>query len=551
MKFKLVEDIQDKKVTLEVRFEVYGRYGDGGEIITARVSGRDLRHALMRMVDRMRLYLESDDIEERNLTAEQIIDSISSTNGDGCDMIYLLKNLTTNEILIDYSDCYQEQDWDDDFDESLKEKFNTTVDFPYMFFYNCNNPTFGYDFQLFARSLGARKVYGKYKGNGTGSYFYLVPSEEVYNKLKDVAKDKYTVDMQKLLPYDAESYPNVQYVKESLKETLDMSLEELQRTADRYLDTEIDELMRTILNNTSNMTREQLSRLVRLCRNFYALLEEFASNTIAESLTEAVKTPVVPEPYNKYLEVVPEEELDIEWHAKECSYDVAKEIAECAKRSLKLPAHEVEMLEHDINNLRSNEWVEQFSNLPTKSKARELFFKYAVERDEYGAGDKVSGATILGTLGPKTGYEDIFDSWYFLVDDPDFPVVEIVHDRLYPVELPELKEDVFQDLAKKISEIDENARNYIYDRLTDYYMPDEPEEDRKKVTEIIFKKLKTSYREMFDFVPYWGGGEEVADNMWDEGVDERITELIGYENFPEEVINDVVLDCGYIIPDNE
>lgn len=71
--------------------------------------------------------------------------------------------------------------------------------------------------------------------------------------------------------------------KEPKYEALDMSLEELQRTADRYLDVEIDELMRTILEKTSNMDREQLSRLVRLCRNFYALLEEFASNSIAES----------------------------------------------------------------------------------------------------------------------------------------------------------------------------------------------------------------------------------------------------------------------------
>lgn len=408
--YTIVNEDAPSKVTLEVKFEVYGRYGDGGEIITAKVSGKDLRHALMRMCDKMRLYIDSDDIERTNMTAEDILDSISEANGDGCDMIYMLRNLTTNEVLIDCSDCYEEQDWDDDFDESLKEKFNTSSDFPYMFFYNCNNPTFGYDFQTFASSLGARKAYGKYKGTGAGSYFYLVPSEEVYNKLKAVAKDKYTVDMQKLLPYDAESYPNFQYVKESLKETLDMSLEELQRTADRYLDIEIDELMRTILNNTSNMTREQLSRLVRLCRNFYALLEDFASNTIAESLTEDVKT---------------------------------------------------------------------------------------------------------------------------------------------PVELPELKEDVFQDLAKKISEIDENAHKYIYDRLTDFYMPDEPEEDRKQVTEKIFKKLKYLYREMFDFIPYWGGGEEAADNLWDEGVDERITELIGYENFPEEIINDVVIDSGYIIPDND
>lgn len=107
-------------------------------------------------------------------------------------------------------------------DESmLREAFDTTLDFPYMFFYNCNNPTFGYDFQLFASSLGARKVYGRYKGTGAGTYFYLVPSKEVYEKLKAVAKDKYTVEMQRLLPYDAEKYPKIQYIKESLNEDID------------------------------------------------------------------------------------------------------------------------------------------------------------------------------------------------------------------------------------------------------------------------------------------------------------------------------------------
>lgn len=111
------------KITLEVKFEVYGRYGDGGEIITAKVSGKDLRHALMRMVDKMRLYIKSDDIEENNLTAEEILDSISDSNGDGCDMIYHLKNLTTGEVLIDEPEYWDEQDWDDDMDESITEYF--------------------------------------------------------------------------------------------------------------------------------------------------------------------------------------------------------------------------------------------------------------------------------------------------------------------------------------------------------------------------------------------------------------------------------------------
>jgi hypothetical protein len=68
--------------------------------------------------------------------------------------------------------------------------------------------------------------------------------------------------------------------------------------------------------------------------------------------------------------------------SKECSYAMASEIALKAKRALKLPAHEVEMLEHDINNLRADEWVDSFSKLSDKSPVKQLFFKYAVAQDD-------------------------------------------------------------------------------------------------------------------------------------------------------------------------
>lgn len=526
MKFRLVEDIQDNKVTLEVKFEVYGRYGDGGEIITAKVSGKDLRHALMRMVDKMRLYIDSDDIEERNLTAEQILDSISDTNGDGCDMIYMLKNLTTNEVLIDCSDCYIEQDWDDDFDESLTiaESFSNNFE--------------SRDLQDTGELISALKELIKEYGHmELEKEIYLETVENdhgrqlkigfnVAESLTEASADKYVI-----VHNDCEFYIHeqgkIKFTDELSKATVTTNLEGLTKICDWLSDN---------YHNFSNG------------KNTFKV--EKISNLKNESLTEAAKTPVVPEPYNKYLEIVPESELDIDWHAKECSYDIAREIAQLAKRALKLPAHEVEMLEHDINNLRSNEWVEQFTQLSDKSKAKELFFKYAVERDEYGAGDKVSGATILGTLGPKNGYEDIFDSWYFLVDDPDFPVVEIVHDRLYPVELPELKEGVFQDSTKKMSEIDKNAREYIFDRLTDYYMHDESKAERRRVTEIIFNKLKASHSEMFDFIQYWGGGEDAADEMEVLGAPEDCRFIIENENFPEPIIYEVITDCGFIIPDD-
>lgn len=73
---------------------------------------------------------------------------------------------------------------------------------------------------------------------------------------------------------------------------------------------------------------------------------------------------------------------DKEYVAKECSYEMAEEIAQKAKKALKLPAHEVEMLEHDINNLRSNEWADIFAKLSDRSEVKKLFFTYAVEEEE-------------------------------------------------------------------------------------------------------------------------------------------------------------------------
>lgn len=105
--------------------------------------------------------------------------------------------------------------WKRDAREYIDSLGESVEELPYMFHYNCNNPTYGYDFERMASGLGAKKVYAKYKGTGAGRYFYLVPSEDVYNELKAVAKDKFTVDMQKLIPFDSESYPKVNKLNEA------------------------------------------------------------------------------------------------------------------------------------------------------------------------------------------------------------------------------------------------------------------------------------------------------------------------------------------------
>lgn len=75
-------------------------------------------------------------------------------------------------------------------------------------------------------------------------------------------------------------------------------------------------------------------------------------------------------------------DADVSYIAKETSYEMAEQIARMAKRALGLPAHEVEILEHDINNLRSDEWVDAFGGLSDRSKVKQLFFTHAVQPDE-------------------------------------------------------------------------------------------------------------------------------------------------------------------------
>jgi hypothetical protein len=409
-------------------------------------------------------------------------------------------------------------------------------------------------------------------------------------------------------------FPLVDTVKpihnESLKETLDMSLEELQITADRYLDVEIDSLMRLILRKTDNMTSGQLSRLVKICRKFYATLEEFAYNNIAESFSRDFESrdlqdtgeliSALKELIKQYGHMELEKEVYLETvendHGRQLKigFNVDESLTKDTKSPVDLPGTINERLQtgssvQDINDLAAR--IEKILriNYPTvlvKSDDQENG-RIAVMHDNINKQasvkswcDTISRSTYVKPKSYRIVNSHNNNGTYAIVFTGISCVdqIRIKHDDVpqrssnhnvssaatkYGTLMMEaslndsdnkrahnLDEDVFQDLTKKINEMNENARKYIYDRLTDFYMPNEPEKDRKKITERIFEKLKYFYREMFDFIPYWGGGEEAADNMWDEGVDERITELIGYENFPEEIIKDIVTDSGYIIPDN-
>lgn len=62
------------------------------------------------------MYLDVEQIEEENLSPEDIVEYLESVNGDGCDYITELKNVSTGEVLIKAEDYDSEEwpTWDED-----------------------------------------------------------------------------------------------------------------------------------------------------------------------------------------------------------------------------------------------------------------------------------------------------------------------------------------------------------------------------------------------------------------------------------------------------
>lgn len=84
--------------TLSVTYQPYRPgYHD---TVTKKFVGNDLLDALCNMVDRMTLYFDSDDILDNDMSPQDVINRIDEENGDGCDMIYELKDLSTGKTYI-------------------------------------------------------------------------------------------------------------------------------------------------------------------------------------------------------------------------------------------------------------------------------------------------------------------------------------------------------------------------------------------------------------------------------------------------------------------
>lgn len=78
----------------------------------------------------------------------------------------------------------------------------------------------------------------------------------------------------------------------------------------------------------------------------------------------------------------------------------------------------------------------------TESKIPAPYDKYFVitDEDDELVGDTVGGVKLISALDPKD--PDVVDIFGYLTDDPDFPVVEIVGGRAYPVDLDKIEESL-------------------------------------------------------------------------------------------------------------
>lgn len=108
---KRVITAADNLVKLHVEYKPYERYETSG-IKKANITAPTEREALAKMADNMNLYITGDEIRDEASFPEtnDIIEEIAASNGDGCDFIYELKNVTDNFLYIDEGQG-EEEDW--------------------------------------------------------------------------------------------------------------------------------------------------------------------------------------------------------------------------------------------------------------------------------------------------------------------------------------------------------------------------------------------------------------------------------------------------------
>lgn len=96
---------QKYTVCLEIWYQRYDRYSPGG-ICQGRAYANDTKQALLALIDEINVYIDSETIEKMEeekggeLTVDEIIDILDSTNGDGCDLIIKLWDTISEKVYI-------------------------------------------------------------------------------------------------------------------------------------------------------------------------------------------------------------------------------------------------------------------------------------------------------------------------------------------------------------------------------------------------------------------------------------------------------------------
>lgn len=113
------KNFQERRtVRIKVLYQTYTRYQEM-PISEGHITAPDLRTAILALLDRIGMYADSEvvlELEEENgkkWTAEELIDKfICSVNGDGCDLVFNIKNEETGEIIFNSDYDYEPVSWD-------------------------------------------------------------------------------------------------------------------------------------------------------------------------------------------------------------------------------------------------------------------------------------------------------------------------------------------------------------------------------------------------------------------------------------------------------
>lgn len=113
----------------------------------------------------------------------------------------------------------------------------------------------------------------------------------------------------------------------------------------------------------------------------------------------------------------------------------------------------VEFLKYEFPEI--SESLNESSDVDTNPVIPAPYDKYFTVSDydpeefagEYLVGDTIENydSKLLAYLEVKPEYESLFDGWALLIDDPEFPVVELAGDRMYPLDVKSVFEEALTE----------------------------------------------------------------------------------------------------------